>query len=71
MLTMKKMKKLIQIVSCLIFTIIWWSWIDNGWKVEKVKSWNLARLVNEIGTKKTFTFLLVQSCKSGWRPWKK
>lgn len=53
-----------------LFAFIWASWIDEGWQVEKVKSWNTARLRHKIGTKQTLTIELFRSWQKGWRPWK-
>jgi hypothetical protein len=42
-----------------LYAIIWAAWIEQGWHVEKVKSWNVARLRHSNGTKQTVTFELL------------
>jgi hypothetical protein len=53
-----------------LFSVVWSSWIEDGWSVEHVKSWRSARLIYKTGRKQTITIMPIASWKNGWRPWR-
>jgi hypothetical protein len=67
----KTTKVICRLLARKTFQIVWSQWIDDGWKVDHVKSWRTARLIYENGRKLTITVMPIASWRNGWRPWKR